>query len=103
MLLSCQAGEECCVLQVNYYIGVHMSTHLSGSHRRNWYAAYSLVLGVIVALWLAKEVYNATVLRRKQQVWLPIASLLTLLHCRCVTEATLVSVLSPLMCTYFVR
>jgi hypothetical protein len=53
---------------VNYYIGVHMSTHLSGSHRRNWYAAFSLVLGVIVALGMAKEVYNAIALRRKQQV-----------------------------------
>ena len=53
---------------MNYYIGVHMSTHLSGSHRRNWYVAYSLALGVIVALALAKEVYNATVLRRREQV-----------------------------------
>jgi hypothetical protein len=61
-----------CELQVNYYIGVHMSTHLSGGHRRNWYVAYSLALGVIVALGLAKEIYNATVLRRRQQVLTPL-------------------------------
>jgi hypothetical protein len=53
-------------VQANFYIGVHMSNHIASNHRKNWYIVYSVLLGAILLLALAKEIFNATALRGKR-------------------------------------
>ena len=53
-------------MQANFYIGVHMSDHIASNHRKNWYIVYSVLLGAILLLALAKEIFNATALRGKR-------------------------------------
>ena len=53
-------------MQANFYIGVHMSDHIASNNRKNWYIVYSVLLGAILLLALAKEILNATALRGKR-------------------------------------
>lgn len=53
-------------VQANFYIGVHMSDHIASNNRKNWYIVYSVLLGAILLLALAKEIFNATALRGKR-------------------------------------
>ena len=53
-------------MQANFYIGVHMSDHIASYNRKNWYIVYSVLLGAILLLALAKEIFNATALRGKR-------------------------------------
>jgi hypothetical protein len=55
------------VIVANFYIGVHMSDHIASNHRKNWYIVYSVLLGAILLLALAKEIFNATALRGKRE------------------------------------
>lgn len=55
-------------MQANFYLGVHMSDHIKSSHRKNWYIVYSVLLGLIVALAVSKEIFNMTVMRKERRV-----------------------------------